>query len=72
MLPMERYVNAIKAIGEKTGVTVWDLYNENFLDSYDENVLAEYSVDGVHPGVAGHRVLGEHIASELIRMKMGE
>jgi len=72
MLPMERYVNAIKAIGEKTGVTVWDLYNENLLDSYDENVLAEYSVDGVHPGVAGHRVLGEHIASELIRMKMGE
>ena len=72
MLPMERYVNAIKAIGEKTGVTVWDLYNKNLLDSYDENVLAEYSVDGVHPGVAGHRVLGEHIASELIRMKMGE
>jgi lysophospholipase L1-like esterase len=46
------------------------LYNENLLDSYDEKVLSKYMRDGVHPGVAGHRILGEHIASELIRMKM--
>ena len=75
MQPMEQYVSAMKVIArreELTNVQVWDLYNSNLLDSYDSNVRKKYVSDGVHPGVAGHKILGEHIASELIQMKMGE
>ncbi len=70
MLPMVRYVNVIKALAEREelpNIEVWDLYNSNLLDSYEEAVRKDFMYDGVHPGVNGHKVLGEHIASELIR-----
>lgn len=72
MLSTSWYVDALKALAKRDelpNVEVWDLYNSNFLDSFDESVRGEYVKDGVHPGVAGHRVLGEYIASELIRQR---
>ena len=74
MLEMSRYVSAMKAIAEKeelANVEVWDLYNTNILNSFDKDILREYMYDGVHPGIAGHRVLGEYIASRLIRQRSG-
>ncbi len=74
MLEVSRYASAMKAIAEKEelpNVEVWDLYNANILDSFDEDIRAEYMYDGVHPGIAGHRVLGEYIASRLIRQRSG-
>ena len=74
MLEVSRYASAMKKIAEKEelkNVEVWDLYNANILDSFDKDILAEYMYDGVHPGIAGHRVLGEYIASRLIRQRSG-
>lgn len=74
MLSVSRYVAVMKALAQREeldNVEVWDLYNSNILDSYDKNVRSKYMYDGVHPGVAGHRVLGEYIASNLIQQKSG-
>ena len=71
-IPTDSYVNAIKAIAareELTNVEVWDLFNSNLFDGNNKNGMFGYLYDGVHLGVAGHRVLGEYIAGELIRME---
>jgi len=70
MLPLKRYVDAIKVIAQKNDVMVIDNYNINLLNSYDENILNTYMKDGVHPNKDGHVIMGEHLAAELIRMQV--
>lgn len=74
MLSVSRYVAVMKVLAQREelyNVEVWDLYNSNILDSYDKDIRSKYMYDGVHPGVAGHRVLGEYIASNLIQQRSG-
>lgn len=69
MEPIEDYINAMLSLAEKYNVDVIDLFNHNFLNSYDKGVYDAY-VPGCHPTDAGYRVLGEHIAKELIRISL--
>lgn len=69
MEPIEDYVSAMISLTEKYNVDVIDLFNNNFLNSYDEGVFNAY-VPGCHPNDAGYRILGEHIAKEIVRISL--
>ena len=47
---------------------VFDLYNSNILDGHDKDNVLHLMPDGVHPNAEGYRILGEHVAAELIRL----
>ncbi len=69
MEPIEDYVNAIISLAAKYNADVIDLFNNNFLNSYDKGVYDAY-VPGCHPVDEGYRILGEHIAKEIIRISL--
>lgn len=69
MEPIEDYVNAMVSLAQKYNVDVIDLFHNNFLNSYDPGVYEAY-VPGCHPTDAGYRILGEHIAKEVIRISL--
>ena len=69
MEPIEDYVNAIISLAEKYDADVIDLFNNNFMNSYDQGVYDAY-VPGCHPVDAGYQILGEHIAKEIIRLRL--
>ena len=45
-----------------------DLYNSNILDGHDKDNALHLMPDGVHPNAEGYRILGEHVAAEIIRL----
>ena len=61
------FANAINAIVPEYGFEVIDLYNNNILNSRDKMVNEQFVPDGIHPNVEGHRILAEHIASQIIQ-----
>lgn len=69
MLPLSRYADAIKELGEKNDIPIIDMYHERFLDSNDEEIMNQFMYDGVHPNIFGYQLLAEHIAGEMIRLK---
>ncbi len=69
MEPIETYVNAMISLAEKYDVDVIDLFHSNFMNSYDSEVFNSY-VPGCHPTDEGYRILGEHIAKEVIRISL--
>jgi len=54
---LEDYVNAVKTVCAKNGVSVVDLYTECTLDPTDAAVREQYMPDGLHPNAAGHEVV---------------
>ena len=61
------FAEAINVIAPECGFDVIDLYNNNILNSYDKDVNEQFLPDGIHPNVEGHRILAEHIASQIIQ-----
>jgi len=68
LLPQNVVVNCIMELAEDYDINVIDLYNSNFFDSHDSEVLAEYIPDGTHPNPEGYNLLARHIAAELVRI----
>ncbi len=68
LLPQTVVVNCILELANEYGFEIIDLYNSNFFDSHDSNLLAEYLPDGTHPNPDGYNLLARHIAAELIRL----
>lgn len=63
------YCNAIKAICERKGVPVLDLFAESGMNiAFNEIHRNLYSVDGVHPNVEGHYVVARKIADFLDKL----
>ena len=67
LLDQGKYAEAIRYIGAEQGLPVVDLYNMNFLNSHDSNILTNFMGDSVHPNTAGNQVLAEKVASEIIK-----
>lgn len=61
---LEDYVEAIKEICKKRDISVIDLFEINPLDPSD----AELVPDGLHPNDAGHSIMAEVIAEELLKI----
>lgn len=68
LLPETVVVNAVLEEAEKHDLKVIDLYNSNFFDSHDADVVSEFIPDSVHPNPDGYEVLAKHLAAEMIRM----
>lgn len=69
MKPIEDYVDAMITLAGKYDVDVIDLFHSNFMNSYDPDIYSSY-VPGCHPTDEGYRILGEHIAKEVIRISL--
>ena len=67
MVHQSKFAEAINTIVPPYGFEVIDLYNNNLLNSYDADVNEQFVPDGIHPNVEGHRILAEHIASQIIQ-----
>lgn len=59
---LEQYVNAIKVVCAEKQIQVIDLFNESGIN---ENNLVEYTLDNLHPNVAGYVKISKIIADKL-------
>lgn len=50
---------------------VIDLYATGFMDMHDAQTAASFLADSTHPNDAGYRILGEHIAAEIVLYYLG-
>ncbi|MCR4787390.1 MAG: hypothetical protein K5888_02285 [Lachnospiraceae bacterium] len=62
-------VNCILELAEEYGFDVIDLYNSNFFDSHDAEIVSDYIPDSVHPNEEGYDIFARHVAAELIRLE---
>lgn len=67
LLPQSKYAEATVYIGAEEGISVVDLYNQNFLNAHDTTVAKQLLGDKVHPNTTGNQLLAERIASEIIK-----
>lgn len=68
LLPQTVVVNCILELADEYGYEVIDLYNSNFFDSHDAEIVADYIPDSVHPNEKGYELLAQHIAAEIVRL----
>lgn len=68
LISQEKYAEVIHRLAEEHGIEVIDLYNSNILDGHDKDNALHLMPDGVHPNAEGYRILGEHVAAEIIRL----
>lgn len=61
---LEDYVVAMCEICKKRNIKVIDLFGLNNMDPADDTLFE----DGLHPNDAGHTVLGEIVAQELLKL----
>ena len=71
LVPQEKFGEVIRILAGEHGMEVFDLYNSNILDGHDKDNVLHLMPDGVHPNEEGYRILGEHIAAEIIRLLDG-
>lgn len=67
MVHQVEFANAINEIAPAYSFEVIDLYNNNFLNSHDPDINAQFINDGIHCNKEGYRILAEHIASCIIQ-----
>lgn len=68
LLPQSVYADAVKELAAQYQIDVIDLYNSNFLDTHDAQVISTYMPDGVHGNPAGYQILAEHMARNIIEI----
>ena len=61
-------VNCILELAEEYDFEVIDLYNSNFFDSHDAEIVSDYIPDSVHPNEEGYDIFARHVAAELMRL----
>lgn len=60
------YMQVQRTLADRYGYHMIDIYNSGFMSTQDAVTTANLIPDGIHPNDAGHRILGEHIAAELL------
>ena len=63
--PLQAYVDVIKARGEELGIPVLDLFENLGLDPNDEDVKANFTVDGLHFNDEGHTYIAKALGKFL-------
>lgn len=65
------YMNPLRTLAQQNGYPVIDLYNIGLMDMHDEATAQHLLADSIHPNDAGYRILGEHIAAEILLYYLG-
>ena len=65
------YMEQQRILAQKNGYPVIELYNTGFMDMHDAETAANLLSDSIHPNDAGYRILGEHIAAEILLYYLG-
>jgi len=60
------YMQIQRILAERYGYHMIDIYNSGFMSTQDAVTTANLIPDGIHPNDTGYRMLGEHIAAELL------
>ena len=60
------YLDVQRTLADRHGYHMIDVYNSGFMSTQDAVTTANLIPDGIHPNDAGYRVLGEHVAAELL------
>ncbi len=65
------YMNPLRTLAQQNGYPVIDLYSIGLMDMHDEATAQHLLADSIHPNDAGYRILGEHIAAEILLYYLG-
>lgn len=68
LLPQTVVVDCIRELADEYDYELIDLYNSNFFDSHDADIVSSYIPDSVHPNIDGYSVLARHVAAEILRL----
>ena len=60
-----------RILAERNGYHIIELYNTGFMSMLAEGNYTHYFSDTIHPNAEGYRVLGEHIAAEILLYYLG-
>lgn len=65
------YMNPLRTLAQQNGYPIIDLYSIGLLDMHDAATAENLLSDSIHPNDAGYRILGEHIAAEILLYCLG-
>ncbi len=60
------YMNVQRTLAPRYGFNIIDIYASGLMSTADPFTTANFMPDGIHPNDAGYRILGDHIAAELL------
>ncbi len=60
------YMQIQRTLAERNGYHMIDIFNSGFMSTKDAVTTANLIPDGIHPNDAGYKMLGTHIAAELL------
>lgn len=65
------YMEQQRMMAAEYDYPVIELYSTGFMDAHDAQIAEQFLSDGLHPNDAGYRILGEHIAAEIVLHYLG-
>ncbi len=65
------YMDPLRTLAGQNGYPVIDLYSIGLMDMHDAVTAENLLADSTHPNDAGYRILGEHIAAEILLYCLG-
>lgn len=65
------YMEPQRMLAAQYDYPVIDLYATGFMDAHDAQTADRFLADSIHPNDAGYRILGEHIAAEIVLYYLG-
>lgn len=65
------YMEPQRILAERNGYHIIELYNTGFMSMKDGDTLGHFFADTIHPNNEGYRILGEHIAAEILLYYLG-
>ena len=68
---LDDYMNPLRIMAQRNGYPVIDIYNTGLMDTHDADTAENFLSDWIHPNDAGYRILGEHIAAEILLYCLG-
>ncbi|MBD5511174.1 MAG: SGNH/GDSL hydrolase family protein [Lachnospiraceae bacterium] len=68
---LDDYMNPIRIVAQRNGYPVIDIYNTGLMDTHDADTAENFLSDWIHPNDTGYRILGDHIAAEILLYCLG-
>lgn len=66
--PFSSFVNYQKDEAWNYDFNIIDLYNTGFLNNHNDDIYNAFFSDGVHPNDDGSKLLGKHIAAQMVKV----